>query len=347
MKTRYSHLTLIDRRQIERWRLMKMSATEIAERLGRHRSTVFRELRRNRHHDVEIPELTGYWCVLAQKLALGRRFRHRKLVRHSELRQRIIVCLKAGWSPEQIAGRMRFEGALPRASQETIYQFVYSEEGRAAELWRHLASGRRKRRGYRRRKRPPPKFAPELSILFRPDVVAGRREFGHWEADLVHFRQKFGPANVTTMVERLSRFIVVLRNPEKRTKPIMSQIAEALRPLPLSARRSVTFDRGSEFVDWPHLQAELGARTWFCDPQSPWQKGSIENTNKRLRRWICRDTDPETFTQDDLRILSAGLNATPRKCLGYRTPAEVFRANVIGHGYRTEKLSRRPKSHLG
>ncbi|MET3615693.1 IS30 family transposase, partial [Rhizobium aquaticum] len=113
MKTRYSHLTLADRRQIERWRLMKMSATEIAERLGRHRSTVFRELRRNRHHDVEIPELTGYWCVLAQKLALGRRFRHRKLVRYSELRQRIVVCLKAGWSPEQIAGRMRFEGALP------------------------------------------------------------------------------------------------------------------------------------------------------------------------------------------------------------------------------------------
>ncbi len=130
--------------------------------------------------------------------------------------------------------------------------------------------------------------------------------------------------------------------------PIMSQIAAALRPLPATARRSVTFDRGSEFIDWPHLQAELGARTWFCDPQSPWQKGSIENANKRLRRFICRDTDPETFTQDDLRVLCAGLNATSRKCLGlgYRTPAEVFRANVIGHGYRTENLSRRPKSHL-
>ncbi|MEL4378134.1 hypothetical protein [Brucella cytisi] len=106
-------------------------------------------------------------------------FWHRKLIRYSELRQRIVVCLKAGWRPEQIAGRMWFEGATPRASQETIYQFVYSEEGRAAELWRHLASGRRKRHGYRHRKRPPPKFAPELSILFRPDVVAGRREFGH------------------------------------------------------------------------------------------------------------------------------------------------------------------------
>lgn len=91
----------------------------------------------------------------------------------------------------------------------------------------------------------------------------------------------------------------------------------------MSARSgSVTFDRGSEFVDWPHLQAELGTGTWFCDPQSAWQKGSIENANKRLRRWICRDTDPQTFTQDDLRILSAGLNGARRICLGYRTPAE-------------------------
>lgn len=295
MKTRYSHLTLADRRQIERWRQTRMSATEIAQRLGRHRSTIFRELRRNRYHDAELPHLNGYWGLVAQRFALGRRFQHRKLVRYPDLRERVTVCLRAGWSPEQIAGRMRLEAAALRVSQETIYQFVYSEDGRAAELWRHLASGRRKRRGYRRRKRPPPKFAPELSILFRPDAVAGRREFGHWECDLVHFRQKFGPANVTTLVERLSRFLVVLRNPEKRAKPIMTQIAAALRPLPRTARRSVTFDRGSEFVDWPHLQAEIGARTWFCDPQSPWQKGSIENANKRLRRWICRDTDPETF----------------------------------------------------
>jgi len=92
--------------------------------------------------------------------------------------------------------------------------------------------------------------------------------------DLVHFRQKFGPANVTTLIERLSRFLVVLRNPEKRAKPIMAQIAEALRPLPRNARRSVNFDRGSEFIDWPHLQAEIGARTWFCDPQSPWQRAA-------------------------------------------------------------------------
>lgn len=119
------------------------------------------------------------------------------------------------------------------------------------ELWRHLPSGRRRRRGYRLRKRPPPRFAPELSTLFRPDIIAHRKQFGHWEADLVLFRQKYGPANVTTMIERTSRFLVALKNTEKRTKPIMAQIAQALTPLPRHACRSITFDRGSEFIEWP------------------------------------------------------------------------------------------------
>lgn len=347
MKVRYSHLSLAERRRIERWRHAKMSPDEMAHRLGRHRSTIFRELRRNHFHDSEAPRLSGYWCIVAQSLSDGRRTRQRKLMREPRLRDQVERCLRAGWTPEQIAGRMRHEQAPIRVCHETIYRHIYSEEGRRGELWRHLPSGRRRRRGYRLRKRPPPKFAPELSILFRPDVIAHRKEFGHWEADLVLFRQKFGPANVTTMIERTSRFLVVLKNAEKRTRPIMAQIATVLAPLPHHARRSITFDRGSEFIDWPHLQAELGTRTWFCEAQSPWQKGAVENANKRLRRWICRDTDPNTLSQEELRQLCAGLNATPRKCLGFRTPAEVFRANILGRGHRREKLSRDPKSHLG
>lgn len=109
----------------------------------------------------------------------------------------------------------------------------------------------------------------------------------------------------------------------------------------------MTFARGSEFVDWPHLQSEVGAQTWFCEAQSPWQKGTVENANKRLRRWLCRDTDPNSLSQDDLRALCAALNATPRKCLSLRTPAEVFKANILGRGYRRTKLSRQPKSYLG
>ena len=123
------------------------------------------------------------------------------------LRDQVERCLRSGWPPEQIPCRMRHEQAPIRVSHETIYRHIYSEEGRRGELWRHLPSGRRRRRVYRLRKRPPPKFASELGILFRPDVIAHCKEFGHWEADMVLFRKKFGPANVTTMVERTSRFL--------------------------------------------------------------------------------------------------------------------------------------------
>ncbi|MFJ1294056.1 IS30 family transposase [Paracoccus yeei] len=180
MKVRFSHLSLSERRKIERWRQTKLSPDEMARRLGRHGSTILRELRRNHVHDSAVPKLSGYWCVVAQSFSDGRRTRQRKLVRDTGLRDQVERCLRSGWTPEQIAGRMRYKDAPRRVCQETIYRHVYSDEGRRAELWRHLPSGRRRRRGYRLRKRPPPKFAPELSILFRPDVIAHRKQFGHW-----------------------------------------------------------------------------------------------------------------------------------------------------------------------
>lgn len=161
--------------------------------------------------------------------------------------------------------------------------------------------------------------------MHRPEAVARRQQFGHWECDLIQFRQKFGTVNVTSLVERVSRFAVFRRNEDRQSKPIMEDLIAVLGPLPHAARRSITFDRGTEFTDWPYLQAGLGAETWFCNPQSPWQKGTVENTNGRARRWLTRDVDPTSLTDRDLRTLCDRLNATPRKCLGFRTPAEVFR----------------------
>ena len=148
MKVRFSHLSLSERRKIERWRQTKLSPDEMARRLGRHRSTIFRELRRNHFHDSEIPKLSGYWCVVAQSYSDGRRTRQRKLVRDPGLRDQVERCLRSGWTPEQIAGRMRYENAPRRVCQETIYQHIYSEDGRRGELWRHLPSGRRLGSGF-------------------------------------------------------------------------------------------------------------------------------------------------------------------------------------------------------
>lgn len=329
MRRTYSQIDLDERRKIERWRQAGASVEMIAEKLGRHRSTIFRELRRNKFEDVEMPDLTGYFCVTAHSKAKERRSRHRKLVGHPQLQAAIIERIKHGWSPEQIAGRLTYERSSVRVCHETIYRFAYSSDGREMKLWRHLPEARARRRPRQARRRHGHRFSRELSILHRPDIVRDRKQLGHWECDLIQFRKKFGKANVTSLVERVSRFTVFLRNNDRQSKPIMNGLIEVLAPLPAAARRSITFDRGTEFTDWPYLQAGLGVQTWFCDPQSPWQKGTVENTNRRARRWLSRDADPLAFDDHHLKQVCAHLNATPRKCLGFRTPAEVFRRKVM------------------
>ncbi|ANT63585.1 transposase (plasmid) [Salipiger sp. CCB-MM3] len=135
------------------------------------------------------------------------------------------------------------------------------------------------------------------------------------------FKQSLGQTNVTSLVERVSRFTVLLKNANRRTKPVMTKIAKAVRDLPLAGRRPITFDRGTEFVSWPPLQTQLGTQTWFCDPSSTWQKGTALNTNRRLRRWLPRQRDVAAITELELKHLCDQRNNTRRKFLGWRTPA--------------------------
>jgi len=330
MGTVYTQLSMQERRQIEDWWLAKVPVTEMARVLKRHKSTIFREIKRNFWADDAFPKkYAGYFGMAAHQRTQQRRSTQRKLIRHPELCQSIVARLKNGWTPEQIGNRMIYEGAKLRACQETIYRYIYSKEGMDQELWWYLPLHRKNRTPRRARKRQKPKFDRDVSILFRPDDVAHRRQFGHWEGDLMLFEQKRGQTNVTSLVERVSRFTVILKNPNKRTKPVMGKIMKAIKDLPLIARRSITFDRGSEFVSWPHLQAEIGTQTWFCDPSSPWQKGTVENTNRRARRWLPRKRDIRAMTDDDIKRICDQLNNTPRKCLGWRTPAEVFREKMM------------------
>jgi IS30 family transposase len=222
-----------------------------------------------------MPKVVGYFAMAAPLQTAVRRARHRKLVRHNGLRVTVEDRPKAGWTPEQIAGRMRLEGARPRVCQETIYGHVYSRDGMRYELWWHLPNHRMSRRPRRSRKRRASSFAREVSFLIRPEAVAHRTKFGHREGDLVFGRlsrprrgygppplqQRFGQANVTSLMKRVSRFIVLLRNMKKRSKLVMGKIATAIGTLPLPARKPITFDRGSEFATWPHLEAETGTRS--------------------------------------------------------------------------------------
>ena len=332
----YAQLSVKERVQIERWKLAKVPVREMARVLQRSKATIYREIKRNWFSDECLPGYDGYYGAAAHQKAANRRVRQRKLIRHPQLRNQVVERIKNGWTPEQIGNRLIQEGATLRVCQETIYRYIYSKEGMAQELWWYLPEHRKARRPRRARKRRAPKFDRDVSILFRPDDVAHRREFGHWEGDLMLFKQSLGQTNVTSLVERVSRFTVLLKNANRRTKPVMTKIVKAVRDLPVAGRRSITFDRGTEFVSWPHLQAQLGTQTWFCDPSSPWQKGTVENTNRRLRRWLPRQRDVAAMTELELKQLCDQLNNTPRKCLGWRTPAEVFREKMM------EEIDRRP-----
>lgn len=325
----HSELDLKDRRKIEDMLRAKVPVDEIAVALGRHRSTIYREIGRNRFADAELPYLTGYWGVVAQNKAVARRVRRRKLIRLPALLDAVVDRLKAGWSPEQIAGRLRCEGQAVTVSHETIYAHVYSREGRAAELARHLPDRRRQRRSRFARRPQGLVFPPERAIQNRPAWVKDRSVFGDWEGDLMIFRREHGLANVASLVERKTRYAVLFRNNDRSTRHLMDRLMTAIAALPQAARRSITFDRGIEFSGWRRLQNEIGTEAWFCDPQEPWQKGAVENFNKRARRYLPRETVVAEISVRSMVAICAQLNNTPRKCLGWQTPTEAFRTEIM------------------
>jgi IS30 family transposase len=325
----HTELDLRERRTIEDMLNAKLSVREIAAEIGRHVSTVYRDIKRNGYTDTELPELNGYYGVVAQKTAAQRRARRRKLVRHVGLRKAVIKQLKEGWSPEQIAGRLEYEGQPVRVSHETIYAYVYGPDGRSKELARHLPSRRKNRRPRYARRPRGQVFPPDRSIHERPDYVKTRETFGEWEGDLMIFERAQGKMNVASLVERKTRFAVLFRNNDRSSTHFMSKLMDVMEPLPQTARRSITFDRGFEFREWRKLKPGIGTEAWFCDPQAPWQKGSVENLNKRARRYLPRDAPVAALSNRDMKSICDRLNGTPRKCLGWRTPTEAFREEMM------------------
>lgn len=325
MGRKYCQLSIEERRTIFRMLEAKRPISAIAKALGRHHSTIYREKQRNRFYDKD-PETNydGYYPVVAQDMARSRRQRLRKLYRHTNLRQHVLAHLEKGWSPEQIAGRMKRDGVAASVCAETIYQYVYSKDGQAAELYQHLEKGRKRRR--RRYGRKPRGFVvPNANIIHnRPSEIGERASYGHWECDLMAFRKEFGTANVTSLVERKSRYVFVMKNPSRHSKGVFEKVIEKLKSLPSTLRKSVTFDRGTEFAFYDLLKDALGVHSYFCDPQAPYQKGAVENTNNRLRRYLPRDTDISDITDQEIEKICKRLNSTPRKCLDYLTPKECL-----------------------
>jgi len=322
MKQKRTHLTREERDQIALLKAQGNGVRDIARALGRSFSTISDELKRNRWGD-------NYVAIHAQEVAENRRSRagfHQPL-KSPELYAYVLEHLGWGWSPEEIAGRLvRDFPDQPKINlhHETIYRFIYAEENKNLRLWEKLPRKQKRRKKKYGRKSQRLRIPDRVSIHNRPKVVPKRKQFGHWEADSI-----IGKGHRTalhTTVERKSRYLdarVLSHHDASQTTDAEKDIYGWL---PKEARRTVTKDNGLEFAQ--HKEISDLIRSYFADPYASWQRGTNENTNGLIRRYLPKKTDFSTLTQEELDDIVEEINTRPRKCLQYQTPKEVFLRNL-------------------
>jgi IS30 family transposase len=324
-------LTLSERETISRGIAAHQSARSMALLLGRPPSTVCREIKRNGGYDRYRAAQAD-----AQAWVRARRPKHCKLATHPWLRQTVARKLRLHWSPEQIAGWLKrvYPGEENfQVSHETIYRslFVQARGVLKKELLLHLRSKRTMRRP------GPAKWKDDgrgqikdiVSISKRPALVEDRAVPGHWEGDLLS-----GPQNsyIATLVERHSRYVMLVKVTNKDTQTVVSALIKQAKKLPNELYKSLTWDRGKELSDHRRFSLATNIDVYFCDPRSPWQRGSNENTNGLLRQYFPKGTDLSVYSQAHLNKVARQLNERPRKTLGFETPAERFNACVASIG---------------
>lgn len=323
MGTNYDQFGLEERCEIARLQDEGCSIRQIAAALDRSPSSISRELRRNQGRQV------GYKPAYAQERAKARRWKGSKLDRNAGLREETLGLLRKGWSPEQVCGFLERQHGERRLGPETIYRFIAAQIARHKDYsWRHYLPRAKAKRG-RRGKRGGSSvlhIEQRIPITERPAEIEDREIPGHWEADLMLFA-KYGQA-VLTLHERTSRLLIAIKPQSKAAPPIATAIAKLLAPLPAQLRQSITFDNGTEFARHYELH-RFDIATYFCDPYAPWQKGGIENAIGRMRRVIPTKVDLAQLSQRQLANLICDYNNTPRKCLDWNSPAQVFLSQML------------------
>jgi IS30 family transposase len=312
----YRHLSRDDRDRIAGMLAAGLPQSRIAEAVGKSKSTISRELRRN------ALDSGVYSAAIADGAYMERRQRQATLERDTKLATFVRQRLSEAWSPQQISGWLQSgaEAGLRAVSMETIYAFIYRVGQKAEELWRYLARRRKKRRALRSR---PSRDAikDRVSIHERPEEIDDRGAVGHWEGDLV-ICQRTRP--VLVLHERKTRVTLAARLTGKGAAETASVIMNIFKRLDPKLRQSVTFDNDTAFARHGWLREALDMATYFCDAYASWQKGGVENANGRLRRWLPRQANLDDISDDDMAEIIMTYNLTPRKCLGYRTPMQAL-----------------------
>jgi IS30 family transposase len=320
-------LTLAEREDISRGIASGCSLRDIAQQLSRARSTVSREVARHggrAQYRANEADSQAWQSALRPKVC--------RLALREKLRTLVASKLMRDWSPEQISGWLKRQypnDESLRVSHETIYRtlFLQARGALKQELIQHLRSKRRIRRSRHAsvHGHSQGKIVDAISIRERPAEVEDRAIPGHWEGDLL---RGAGNSHVATLVERHSRFCMLVKVPGKDTATVVAALSRQVRELPATLRRSLTWDRGLEMAQHKSFTMATDVQVYFCDPQSPWQRGSNENTNGLLRQYLPKKADLSCYSQSELDEIALRLNQRPRKTLGFQTPADKLQASV-------------------
>ncbi|MBN8426946.1 MAG: IS30 family transposase [Xanthomonadales bacterium] len=326
MGQKYTHLSAEERAMIEIEVGNGSSLRSVARRLGRHASSVSRELSRNRSESS--PPYSGRSAGAAYRERRRRSVRRRRLVEGTPLYQRVYTWLvHRRWSPQQIAARLRHmypNDPSWQISHETLYAAIYTHPRGALKQGMVDALRQSKpQRGRRRTTAAGASFVPEaLRIVHRPEQIATRLLPGHWEGDFI--KGAFNRSAVGTLVERKTRFVVLCKMDGCTAQAALEGFTRQMKKLPAFLRESLTYDRGSEMACHAELSERLNLDIWFADPHAPWQRGSNENTNGLLRQFLPKGTDLSQVSQTHLNDIARLLNGRPRQTLGWLTPEEMM-----------------------
>ena len=324
-------LSLQEREEISRGLVSGLSLRTIASQLGRAPSTISREVKRN-------GGVLSYRASEAEKAAWDRAHRPKpcKLAMMPPLRRVVGQKLSNQWAPEQIAGWLKRAYAgeeMMQVSHETIYKslFIQARGALKKELLSHLRRTRaiRRSRHHTQKTDDHGRITDTVSIRERPASVEDRAVPGHWEGDLVMGSNQ---SQIATLVERHTRYVMLARVKSKDSKTVINALIKQAHKLPRELYKTLTWDRGSEMAEHKRFSLDTDIKVYFCDPQSPWQRGSNENTNGLLRQYFPKGMDLSNISQNKLNAVARQLNGRPRKTLEFETPAERFNACVASTG---------------
>ena len=316
---RYRQLRRAERDRI--FSLMRKGKTQeaIAEILGRDKSTISREISRNRHLKFKIYLPDTAQRKADKSKAKGRKSRY--MEKDPQLRRYVIEKFKLGWSPEQIEGRIEKEVGK-YINYETLYQYIYSLQGRKKNLKRYLRRSHRIRHNRNGRRHQKGKIPNRVDIAFRPRFIEGRRQLGHWEGDSMYF--KGHSQQLATFTERKSRFTIAIRPKDRSAQARADATVGWFGQLPNGACRTMTFDNGLELASHQAITRSLCTKVYFAKPYASWQRGTNENSNGLIRWYLPHNTDLDSLTNEQLNNVINLINSRPRKCLAFRTPYEVL-----------------------